>query len=261
MIVDSFERHMNRTCKRCFTIFDLRRDYCCVKSKDECFADLGLVRKGILQDPDLAKKLYRKRRMDIKGNILKKSFFRGSFVNECLVYNYRPPGCRSHFCSLWDGYIKKNPLDFVRANLRVVSTATMLRDMRREFQFGINLAYPGGFIIFTDKPKKIKKALTGLFDEIKQKHFITVADLMEPERNKTPGVEIIMDPDGVIGKPKLFGTIIRNNIFMLVRMKMNMGSTGHDHSNVLITTADADRIAEETPGSLKSFHAMMAYQL
>ena len=214
MQVDSFESHMNKTCKRCYTIFDLKRDYCCVKSKEECFADLGLVRRGIMQDPEMAKKLYRKGRMDFAGNIIKRSFFRGKLVNECLVYDYRPPGCRSHFCSRWDDYMRENPLDFVQANLRVVSTATMLNEMKREFQYGLKLAYPGGFIIFTDRPKKIKKALTDMFGEIKQPCFITDAELMDPEKNKKPGVEIIMDTDGIIGKPKLFGTIIKNNIFI-----------------------------------------------
>ena len=50
MHVESFEKHMSRTCRRCYTIFDFRRDYCCAKGKDECYADLGLVRRGMAQD-------------------------------------------------------------------------------------------------------------------------------------------------------------------------------------------------------------------
>jgi hypothetical protein len=96
---------------------------------------------------------------------------------------------------------------------------------------------------------------------MKLKHFVTDAELMDPGKNKKAGIEIIMDSDGIIGKPKLFGTIIKNNMFMLVRMKMNMGSTGRGHSNVMITTADPEKIAEETAASLKSFHSLMAFRL
>ncbi|MBN2330580.1 MAG: hypothetical protein JXC85_02090 [Candidatus Aenigmarchaeota archaeon] len=261
MLVESFEKHMRKTCKRCYTIFDRKRDYCCAKGKDECFADLGLVNRGIWQDDRMANRLYDRRMIDDNGNLLKRSFFRGLFVNECLVYDYRPPGCRAHFCDKWDKYMRENPLDFVQANLRVVSTATMLREIGLNFQFGIKLAYPGGFIIFTEKPGKIRKALMDMFLEMKVHNFTTEAGRMDPEDNKKPGVEIIMDKKGIIAKPGLFGTIIENNIFMLVRMKMNLGSTGIEHSNILITTADSDKIAGETPASLKSFHALIAYQL
>ena len=81
MLVESFEREMKKTCKRCYTIFDLKRDYCCLKSRWECFADLGLVRRGIRQDPNMAEKLYRNLRIDKEGKILNPSFFRGWLVN------------------------------------------------------------------------------------------------------------------------------------------------------------------------------------
>jgi len=93
MKVESYEKHMNRTCRRCYTIFDLTRDYCCVKNKKECFADMRLVEKGIKQDKRLRAKLYRHRRMDFLGKIINRCFFRGRFRNECLVFDYRPPGC------------------------------------------------------------------------------------------------------------------------------------------------------------------------
>jgi len=261
MRVESYLHHMNRTCRLCYTIFDLRRNYCCVKDKDECFADLGLVRKGILQDEEMRKRLYMKGRIDSKGNIIKRSFFSGWFSNECLVFDYRPPGCRSHFCKRWNDYIKKNPLDFVYANLNIVSTRTLLKEMKLEFQYGIKLAYPGGFIIFTDRQKKIKKGLSEVFDEMEIKYFFTDAESMDPDNNKRAGIEIIIDSDGVIEKPGLFGTIIQNNMFMLVRMKMNMGSTGFGHSNILITTADPEKLAAETSASLKAFHALRVFQL
>jgi len=261
MKVESYERHMSRTCRRCYTIFDIRRDYCCLKGKDECFADLGLVRKGILQDKSMALRLYRKGRIDEKGGLIKHFFFRGRLSNECLVFGYRPPGCRSHFCKKWDDYMAKNPLDFVYANLNVVSAETLKKELKKEFEYGIKLAYPGGFAIFTDRPEEVKKSLKGVFNEMKLKYFFTDAGLMDPEDNKKPGIEIIMDSDKIIEKPGLFGTIIKNNIFMLVRMKMNMGSTGFRHSNILVTAADPQKIAGETVSSLKTFHALKAFQL
>ncbi len=261
MRVESYERHMSKTCNHCHTIRDTKRDYCCAKSKDQCFADLGLVRKGILQDKEMARRLYQKGKIDYEGNIIDRVFFSGWFTNECLVFDYRPPGCRSYFCYKWDDYMRKNPLDFVYANLSVVSTKTFLHEMRKEFQYGIKLAYPGGFIIYTDKPKSIKSKLAKLFDEMKIKHYVTKAESVLPQGNKKPGVEIIMDTKGIIGKPGLFGTLIKNNMFMLVRMKMNIGSTGFKHSNFMITTADVDKLAEETPASLKSFHALKAFRL
>ena len=140
MHAESFEKWMDRTCRRCYTIFDFRRDYCCVKGKDECYADLGLVKRGIKQDKKMHLRLYRKAKADINGNIISKKFFRGFFRNECLVFSYRPPGCRSHYCRLWNEYIEKNPQDFVDANLNVVSSKTMLGMLRREFEYGIKLA-------------------------------------------------------------------------------------------------------------------------
>jgi hypothetical protein len=261
MRVESYERHMKKTCRRCNTILDFHRNYCCVKGQNECFADMGLVKRGILQDVVLRENLYAKEKIDFAGNIINRCFFRGFLTNECLVFNYRPPGCRSHFCKMWDEYMKKNPLDFVYANLNVVPTKKMLTQMKLEFQYGIKLAYPGGFIIYTDKPKKIKKELSSMLDGMKIKHFSTDAELMDPKDNKRPGVEIIMDSDAVIEKPGLFGTIIKNNMFMLVRMKMNMGSTGFRHANIMITTADPQRVADETPASLKAFHSLVAFQL
>jgi hypothetical protein len=125
--------------------------------------------------------------------------------------------------------------------------------------YGINMAYPGGIIIFTDDARGAKKGLKALFEDIGIPCFFTEAGSMSPEDNEKPGVEIIIDGEGIVGQPRLFGTLIKNNIFMLVRMKMNMGSTGFGHSNILITTADPQKIAEETSASLKSFHAMKAY--
>jgi len=93
------------------------------------------------------------------------------------------------------------------------------------------------------------------------KHFTTNAPLMDPEKNKKDGVEIITDKDRILERPGLFGTVINNNMFMLVRMKMNMASAGFNHSNIMITMADPEEIAKETPASLKSFHALKAFQL
>ena len=261
MKVDSYQKEMNRTCRRCYTILDFRRDFCCAKSKTECFADIGLVGKGMRQDKALRLRLYRKRRMDAAGKITDRKFFRGVFRDECLVFDYRPPGCRSHFCYRWDKYIEEHPEDMVMANLDVVPTAAMLKALRREYEFGMRLAHPGGIIIFTDHPNKVKKELKALFDDMGIKCFFTDASLMDPEDNSKPGIEVIMDRDGIFGEPGLFGTIINNNMFMLVRMKMNLGSSGFEHSNIAVTTMDPMDIAKESPASLKSFHAMKAFRV
>jgi len=261
MHVETFEKHMNRTCRRCYTIFDFRRDYCCAKGRDECYADLGLVERGIKQDRKMHLKLYRKAKVDINGNIINKKFFRGFLRNECLVFSYRPPGCRSHYCRLWNEYMEKNPQDFVDANLKVVSSKSVFSFLVSEYEYGIRLAYPGGFIIFTDEPKKVKKELTAFLKSLQLPHFITDAEDMKPEDNSRPGVEVIVDEDALIGEPRLFGTLINNNMFMLVRMKMNMGSTGFEHSNIMITSMDPRKIALETQASLKAFHSLVAFQL
>jgi hypothetical protein len=263
MRVESYERFMNATCRKCYTIFDLRRDYCCVKDKNHCFADLGLVRKGIMQDGKMAERLYLHKKIDENRRIINTRFFRGLFRNECLVFDYRPPGCRSNFCPKWDKYIEQHPKDMVYANLNAVSTMTLLKEIRKEFMYGIKLAYPGGIIVYTYKEKmdKIKKGLEKLFNGMKIRHFTTNAHLMNPEKNKKPGIEIIIDKDGVIEKPRLFDTLINNNMFMLVRMKMNIGSTGFNHSNIMITAADPEKLANESKASLKSFHALKAFQV
>jgi hypothetical protein len=82
---------------------------------------------------------------------------------------------------------------------------------------------------------------------------------MEPGKNEKPCVEIILDKDGILKEPGLFGTMLNNNMFMLVRMKMNMGSTGFTHSNIMITAADPEKVASESGDSLKSFHALKAF--
>lgn len=261
MNVESYEKQVENSCRKCYTIFDLKRDYCCVKGDKECFADLGLVKKGIIQDKALRLKLFKKSKIDEDGKIINRVFYRGIFRNECLVFNYRPPGCRSHFCDMWDKYIKKYPMDMVYANLKISSLGTLKKNFRKDYELGIKMAYPGGYIIYTDKPAKIRKELGSILDELKIRHFKTDAEKMIPDDNKKPGVEFIMDIDGIVEKPRLFGTIIKNNMFMLVRMKMNMGSTGFNHANVYITTADPESIAKETPGSLKSFYSLLAYKL
>jgi hypothetical protein len=259
MYVESYEKMIEKTCRKCYTIFDYTRDYCCVKGKKECFADLGLVRRGIVQDEEMAERLYMRKKIDMKRNIINKVFFRGLLRNECLVFDYRPPGCRSHFCWRWDKYMEKNPLDFVHANLNVVSVKKLKEELRREFEYGIKLAYPGGFIIYTSRPDDIKKEVSSVFRDMKIKCFFTRSELAEFGRNKKPGVEIIMDKDAVIEKPGLFGTLLNNNMFMLVKMKMDMGSTGFNHSNIMITTANPESVAGESAASLKSFHALKAF--
>ncbi len=259
MYVASYERMIGRTCRKCYTIFDTKRDYCCVKGKDECFADIRLVEKGLVQDEKMAEKLYMKKLVDDRRKLKTKKFFRGALRNECMVFDYRPPGCRSHFCYRWDDYIRKNPLDFVHANLRAVSVPKLLEILKSEYEYGIKLAYPGGFIVYTSNPQRIKKEVMGLLEKMRLKHFVTRAELMEMDRNHKMGVEVIMDPDGIVGEPGLFGTLINNSTFMLVRMKMNLGSTGFRHSNILITTADPEGVAKESPASLKAFHALKAF--
>ncbi len=263
MEVQSFEREIERTCRKCFTIYDFTRDYCCAKSKDECFADIDLVKKGIVQDEATAEKLYMNKAIDYKGRLIKKSFFRGALRNECLVFKYRPPGCRSHFCWRWNKYIEKNPRDFIYANLNVMPLNRFLKELHDEYVYGVRLAYPGGIIIYTydEKIATVRKAIEKQLDSMKIKHFRTNAHLMEPEKNEKEGVEIIVDDEAVIEKTRLFSTLLKNNMFMLVRMKMNLGSTGHNHSNILITNADFSKLAEETPASLKSFHALKAYRI
>jgi hypothetical protein len=264
MRVESYELQVEKTCRKCFTIFDYKRDYCCVKDKNSCFADLRYVRRGIMEDEKLAEKLFVNRKIDEKRNIIDRRFFRGVLRNECLVFKYRPPGCRSHFCSRWDRYIKEHPRDMVYANLEIMPTRKLLAEMANEFKYGIELAYPGGFIIYTGNRKKadkLGKELGKVFDSMKIKHFKTNAHLMLPQKNRKPGVEIIMDREGILEKPGLFDTLINNSMFMLVRMKMNMASAGFGHSNIMITTADPEKVAEETPASLKSFHALKAYRV
>ena len=259
MYVESYEKMIRKTCRKCYTVFDYTRDYCCVKGKDECFADVALIRKGILQNEKMAERMYIRKWIDEDRKILKKKFFRGVLRNECIAFEYRPPGCRSHFCWRWDKYIETHPLDFVQANLRITSLGKLLDELELEFQYGIKLAYPGGYIIYTKRPADIKDAVSGLLKEMGVSYFFTRAELMEMGRNEKMGVEIIMDPDGMIQEPGLFGTLINNNMFMLARMKMNMGSTGHKHANILITTADPESVAKESPASLKSFHALKAF--
>jgi hypothetical protein len=259
MQVESYERMIRKTCRKCYTIRDFKRDYCCVKGKSECFADIGLVRKGVIQDEATAERMYAKKAVDEDRKLLTKRFFRGALRNECLVFKYRPPGCRSHFCYRWDKYIKEKPLDFVHANLRVVPVNGLLSELRKEYEYGIKLAYPGGTIVYTQRPQEIKKAVSALLKEMGMAHFFTRAELMDIVHNEKTGVEVIMDPDGMIQEPGLFGTIINNSMFMLVRMKMNMGSTGHTHSNIMITAADPEKLATESPASLKSFHALKAF--
>ncbi len=264
MRVESYELQIAKTCRKCYTVFDYKRDYCCVKDNDTCFADLGLVKKGIKQDEKLAEKLYMKKKIDEKRNIIDRKFFSGRLRNGCLVFDYRPPGCRSHFCWRWNKYMDEHPKDMVYANLNVVSTRTLLKELRKEFEYGVKLAYPGGFIIYAAERKdcdKLKKELENLFDDMAIKHFTSNAHLMDSGKNEKAGVEIIMDKDGILEKPGLFRTIINNNMFMLVRMKMNMASTGFGHSNILITTADPENVAKESRASLKSFHALKAFQL
>ncbi len=264
MRVESYDLQVEKTCRKCYTVFDYKRDYCCVKDGDSCFADIRLVKKGMMQDDKLAEKLFLKKKIDDNRNIIDRKFFSGRLKNECLVFGYRPPGCRSHFCDRWTGYIKEHPKDMVYANLNVISTRKLLEELRKEFEYGVKLAYPGGFIMYvTDKKKaeKLKKDLQKLFGSMKIKHFTTNAHLMLPQKNSRAGVEIIMDKEGIIEKPGLFSTLINNNMFMLVRMKMNMASAGFSHSNVMITTADPEKLAGETPASLKSFHALKAYQV
>jgi hypothetical protein len=259
MRVESYDRMIRKTCRKCYTIFDFRRDYCCAKGKDECFADMGLVRKGVLQDEGTAERLYLRKKVDENRTILNKKFFRGRLRNECLVFDYRPPGCRSHFCGLWDEYIKEKPLDMVHANLRVVSTGKLKEELKKEFAYGIRLAYPGGFIIYTGRPDDMKKAASSVLKGMGVRHFFTRAEFMEPAKNEKPGVEIIMDANGILQEPGLFGTLINNNMFMLVRMKMNMGSTGFTHGNIMITAADPEKVALESEASIKSFHALKAF--
>lgn len=261
MRIESYLRHMDKTCRKCNTWFDLKKDYCCAKSREECFADMGLVKKGIQQDRGLRLRLYKKGKMDALGNLTTKKFFRGRFRNECFVFSYRPPGCRSMFCGKWDDYMRDNPSDFVYANLDVVSIRTLKESMMKEFQYGIKLAYPGGFIIFTDDTAGVRKELSALFRGMGLHSFITSAGLMDLDTNEKPGIEIIIDKDGYIGKPRLFGTLINNNMFMLVRMKMNLGSTGFGHANIMVTAMDPEKIAKESPASLKSFHALRAFQV
>ncbi len=264
MRMESYEKMIRKTCRKCYTIFDLKRDYCCAKSKDECFADLRLVRKGVMQDQEMAEKLYMKKKLDDRRNIISRKFFRGAFRNECLVFRYRPPGCRSHFCDRWRKYIEEHPRDMVYANLNAVSTRTLLKELEKEYEYGIELAYPGGFIIYTtdeEKAGKLKREIEKLLNGMKIRHFTTNATLMNPEKNDKAGVEIIMDLDAIIEKPGLFDTVINNNMFMLVRMKMNMASTGFSHSNIMITTADPEKVAGESSASLKSFHALKAFQV
>lgn len=261
MYSQSYEKQVNKTCRKCFTILDFKRDYCCVKGKDECFADIGLVKKAFKQDGNVRSVLFYTGRTDRKGNILSKKFYRGILRNECMIFDYRPPGCRSHFCYRWDDYIRKNPQDFVDANVNVVSRKTLKTELRREYEYGVKLAYPGGIAIYTDRPNEMKKLVRKVLDGLKIKHFETDAGIMDPDDNRKEGVEIIMDRKAVIEKPKLFGTLINNNMFMLVRMKMNMGSTGFNHSNIIITKANPDHVARESPASLKSFHALKVYRI
>lgn len=263
MRVESFEMETERTCRKCFTIYDFRRDYCCVKSKDECFADMDLVKKGVKQDEDMAEKLFITKSLDYGRKLQTKKFFRGRFRNECTVHRYRPPGCRSHFCWRWDKYMAKKPRDFIYANLNVVPLRKLLDDLYREYEYGIRLAYPGGYIIYTydENLKNVRKEIEDLLNGMKLKHFRTNVHLMDPEKNGKEGVEIITDDEAVIEKTRLFSTMLKNNMFMLYTMKMNMGSTGHKHSNILITNADFEKLAEETPSSLKTFHALKAYRV
>jgi hypothetical protein len=44
-------------------------------------------------------------------------------------------------------------------------------------------------------------------------------------------------------------------------MKLNMGSTGFRHSNIIITTLDPEKICGETPNSMRAFHALKAYHI
>jgi len=259
MRVESYERQIAKTCRRCFTIFDLRRRYCCVKGRDECFADISLVRKGIQQDSALRMRLYRNKAMTADGGLTCKRFFRGRVRNECLVFDYRPPGCRSYFCGLWDSYIRDSPRDFVDAAIEVASTSTLMKELEKEFEFGTRMAYPGGFIIFTGRTAVIRKELSSLFKRMGIPSFVTKAGKMDPETNAKEGVEIIVDDEEALERPGLFGTLINNNVFMLVRIKMNMGSTGFSHSNIFVTDCDPGRIAAESSASLRSFHAMKAF--
>ncbi len=259
MHVESYEKMIKRTCRKCYTVFDYTRDYCCAKGKDECFADTRLVEKGIAQDEKMAEKLFVKGKVGEDRKLKSRKMFSGIFRNECLVFDYRPPGCRSHFCWRWDKYITEKPLEFLQANLNVVSLRKLKDILRKEYEFGIKLAYPGGIIIFTGRPDEIRKEVGSLLKDMKIKHFFTRAELMEMDRNRKEGVEVIMDPDAIITEPGLFRTIINNNMFMLVRMKMNLGSTGFGHSNIMITTADPEKIAKETAASLKAFHALKAF--
>ena len=261
MLPASFEKHMKKTCRKCFTLFDRYRDYCCYKGEDECFADIGLVEKGIVQDAALRKKLYNHGKIDMQSKIKNRKFFHGRLKNECLVYEYRPPGCKSHFCGKWNSYIKKYPKDFLMSNVEDITKDELEDIMRAEFEFGIKLAYPGGFIVFSWYPEKVAKAIEKVLDGLNIHHFRTDAELMDPSDNEKEGVELIMDKDEILAKPRLFGTLINNNIFMLARMKMNMGSTGHNHSNIFLTTIEPEKLAGETEASLKSFHTMKAYQI
>ncbi len=264
MRVESYELQIAKTCRKCYTMFDYTRNYCCAKDNESCFADELLVKKGVQQDGKMAEKLFITGRIDQSRNITSMKMHRGRFRNECMVFNYRPPGCRSHFCWRWNEYIKGHPKDMVYANLNVVSRKTLFDTLRREFEYGIKLAYPGGFIVYVSDEndcEKLKNDIEKLLDGMKIEHFASNAHLMNPEKNEKPGVEIIVDTEGILQKQGLFNTIINNNMFMLVRMKMSMASAGHGHSNIMITTADPEKIATETPASLKSFHALMAFQL
>ncbi|UCD02630.1 MAG: hypothetical protein JSV63_02445 [Candidatus Aenigmatarchaeota archaeon] len=264
MRVESYDIQIAKTCRKCYTIFDYKRDYCCVKDKFSCFADPILVKKGLRQDQKMAEKLFFKRKVTQDLELLSRIFYGGRLRNECLIFKYRPPGCRSHFCWRWDKYIEEHPRDMVYANLRPVSTKTLLKEIRKDFEYGVELAYPGGTLIYVpDKRKadRVEHEIKSLLDSMKIKHFRTNSHIMDSEKNKKAGVEIIMDKDGIIAKPRLFGTLLKNNIFMLVGMKMNMGSAGFRHSNIMITTADPEKVAEETPASLKSFHALQVYQV
>ncbi|MCD6495985.1 MAG: hypothetical protein J7K54_01815 [Candidatus Aenigmarchaeota archaeon] len=263
MHTESYELQMAKTCRKCYTIYDYKRDYCCVRDKESCFADIGLVKKGLKQDERLAEKLFVKKKIDENRRIIDRRFYSGIFRNECLVFDYRPPGCRSHFCWRWDDYIRKHPMDMVYANLRAVSTKTLLKELEREYEYGIKLAYPGGFIIYTYKEKlaPLRKSIEKMLDSMKIRHFRTTAENMSPDANELEGVEVITDRNALLEKPGLFGTLLNNNIFMLVRMKMNLGSTGFSHSNLMLTCSDPEKIAKETPASLKSFHALKAFQV
>jgi hypothetical protein len=261
MRVESFEKHMNRTCRRCYTFFGPKLDFCCIKNRKECYADIGLVRKGMYFDSKLRSRLYKKKKIDINSNIINRRFFRGWLRKECLVKGYRPPWCRSYYCRRWDRYIEENPQDFIDANTHVVSAATLRKALKREYEYGVKFAYPGGFIIFAEDLDKTRKGLKGLFDGMRIKYFFTDIDDIDPKRNEKEGVEIIIDKDGVVGKPGFMGAKIRNNMFMLFNMKMNMGKTGSGHSNVLVTTAFPEDLSGETPASLRAFHGIKAFRL